>query len=237
MPADALSNTFEMEWPPRSGRREVFPEIDRVGWFDPDEARRRVKASQIPLIDRLEAALEAELHRRPASATGRPPPDRDPDERRVRAGRDERAAVRGDHVEQQQVRARRGRGRERQRRVERLAGREADREVRADRLVRGIGRQRRAAGERDPAAGQLGDRRRDPARQVRGRLDGRRAPCRDAEVPDPDAERRRRHRPTRSAVGAAWTSPSKSPVTRTMSDGMSAWVDRVVGHAVGVVQA
>lgn len=57
--ADALSNTFEMEWPPRSGRREVFPEIDRVGWFDPGEARRRIKATQIPFIDRLEAALEA----------------------------------------------------------------------------------------------------------------------------------------------------------------------------------
>jgi predicted NUDIX family NTP pyrophosphohydrolase len=55
--AAALSNTFEMEWPPRSGRREVFPEIDRVGWFLPDEARRRLKASQIPFIDRLEAAL------------------------------------------------------------------------------------------------------------------------------------------------------------------------------------
>ena len=55
--AAALSNTFEMEWPPRSGHRQVFPEIDRVGWFDPAEARRRIKASQIPLIDRLEAAL------------------------------------------------------------------------------------------------------------------------------------------------------------------------------------
>ena len=55
--AMALSNTFEMEWPPRSGHRQVFPEIDRVGWFDPAEARRRIKASQIPLIDRLEAAL------------------------------------------------------------------------------------------------------------------------------------------------------------------------------------
>ena len=55
--AEAMSNTFEMEWPPRSGRREVFPEIDRVAWFEPDEARQRVKASQIPLIDRLEAAL------------------------------------------------------------------------------------------------------------------------------------------------------------------------------------
>jgi predicted NUDIX family NTP pyrophosphohydrolase len=56
-PAEALSNTFEMEWPPRSGRREIFPEIDRVAWFDPDEARRRIKPTQIPFIERLEDAL------------------------------------------------------------------------------------------------------------------------------------------------------------------------------------
>ncbi len=55
--ADARSNEFEMEWPPRSGRHERFPEIDRVEWFDLDEARRRVKPTQIPLIDRLETAL------------------------------------------------------------------------------------------------------------------------------------------------------------------------------------
>ena len=55
---DARSNEFEMEWPPRSGRRERFPEIDRVEWFDLDEARRRVKPTQLPLIDRLEDALE-----------------------------------------------------------------------------------------------------------------------------------------------------------------------------------
>jgi predicted NUDIX family NTP pyrophosphohydrolase len=56
-PATARSETFEMEWPPRSGRREAFPEIDRIGWFDPDEARRRIKDTQIPLIDRLVEAL------------------------------------------------------------------------------------------------------------------------------------------------------------------------------------
>jgi predicted NUDIX family NTP pyrophosphohydrolase len=53
----ATSNTFEIAWPPGSGRRETFPEIDRVAWFDPAEARRRLKPTQIPLIDRLEAAL------------------------------------------------------------------------------------------------------------------------------------------------------------------------------------
>jgi predicted NUDIX family NTP pyrophosphohydrolase len=56
-PSAAHSNTFEMEWPPRSGRHITVPEIDRVAWFVPDEARRRIKDTQIPLIDRLEAAL------------------------------------------------------------------------------------------------------------------------------------------------------------------------------------
>ena len=59
-PATARSNVFELEWPPRSGRRERFPEIDRVAWFAPGEARRRVKPAQIPLIDRLIAALDGE---------------------------------------------------------------------------------------------------------------------------------------------------------------------------------
>ena len=56
-PTTARSNEYELEGPPRSGKRERFPEIDRVAWFDLDEARRRVKPTQIPLIDRLEAAL------------------------------------------------------------------------------------------------------------------------------------------------------------------------------------
>jgi predicted NUDIX family NTP pyrophosphohydrolase len=56
-PATARSNVFELEWPPRSGRRECFPELDRVAWFAPDEARRRVKPTQIPFIDRLIAAV------------------------------------------------------------------------------------------------------------------------------------------------------------------------------------
>jgi predicted NUDIX family NTP pyrophosphohydrolase len=56
-PELASSNTIWLEWPPRSGQRQAFPEIDRVAWFDPDEARRRIKPTQIPFIDRLEAAL------------------------------------------------------------------------------------------------------------------------------------------------------------------------------------
>jgi predicted NUDIX family NTP pyrophosphohydrolase len=56
-PDDAHSNLFTMTWPPRSGRVASFPELDRVAWFRLDEARRRVKETQIPLLDRLEAAL------------------------------------------------------------------------------------------------------------------------------------------------------------------------------------
>jgi predicted NUDIX family NTP pyrophosphohydrolase len=58
-PATSVSNTFEMSWPPGSGRLASFPEIDRVAWFDPAEARRRIKATQIPLIDRLEESLSS----------------------------------------------------------------------------------------------------------------------------------------------------------------------------------
>jgi predicted NUDIX family NTP pyrophosphohydrolase len=56
-PALAHSNTFSLEWPPRSGRFQDFPEIDRVEWFGLDEARRRLKAAQLPFIERLMAAL------------------------------------------------------------------------------------------------------------------------------------------------------------------------------------
>ena len=58
-PENAVSNTFEMEWPPRSGRRQVFPEIDRVAWFSPGEARRRLKPTQVPFIDRLVDAIRS----------------------------------------------------------------------------------------------------------------------------------------------------------------------------------
>ncbi|MGD0443931.1 MAG: NUDIX domain-containing protein [Edaphobacter sp.] len=52
-PALLRSNVFEMEWPPRSGRVQSFPEVDRGGWFTLDEARRRILKSQEPLLDLL----------------------------------------------------------------------------------------------------------------------------------------------------------------------------------------
>jgi len=56
-PADLASNTFEMEWPPRSGRRQSFPEIDRAVWFGVAEARKRILKGQALFIDRLLEAL------------------------------------------------------------------------------------------------------------------------------------------------------------------------------------
>jgi predicted NUDIX family NTP pyrophosphohydrolase len=54
-PVAAVSNTAETEWPRGSGRRITFPEVDRWGWFTPEEARRKVIAAQAELIERLEA--------------------------------------------------------------------------------------------------------------------------------------------------------------------------------------
>jgi predicted NUDIX family NTP pyrophosphohydrolase len=56
-PAAAVSNTFEMEWPPFSGTVATFPEIDRVAWFGLGEAREKIKGAQAPFLDRLVAAL------------------------------------------------------------------------------------------------------------------------------------------------------------------------------------
>ncbi len=53
----STSNTFELEWPPRSGRMQQFPEIDRAVWFDLDTARRKLLPAQRVLIDRLEELL------------------------------------------------------------------------------------------------------------------------------------------------------------------------------------
>lgn len=49
---------FELEWPPRSGRFQQVPEVDRVQWFTPDEARPRLFAGQPALLDRLAELLE-----------------------------------------------------------------------------------------------------------------------------------------------------------------------------------
>ena len=53
------SNTFELEWPPRSGRRSGFPEVDRAEWFGLTEARERIHPAQAELIDRLMSRFDS----------------------------------------------------------------------------------------------------------------------------------------------------------------------------------
>jgi predicted NUDIX family NTP pyrophosphohydrolase len=57
--ADFSSNVFEMEWPPHSGKRQKFPEVDRVAYFDLETARRKILPSQLPFIDELVEKLGA----------------------------------------------------------------------------------------------------------------------------------------------------------------------------------
>jgi predicted NUDIX family NTP pyrophosphohydrolase len=52
-PARLASNTFSMEWPPRSGRQQDFPEVDRAGWFGLEEAREKILPAQAEFLDRL----------------------------------------------------------------------------------------------------------------------------------------------------------------------------------------
>jgi predicted NUDIX family NTP pyrophosphohydrolase len=56
-PAALTSNTFEIEWPPRSGRRASFPEIDRIAFFAMDDAARKVMPAQLPLLRRAQQAF------------------------------------------------------------------------------------------------------------------------------------------------------------------------------------
>jgi len=54
--AAVVSNTFETEWPPRSGRMQTFPEVDRAAWFALDAARVKLNPAQCELLDRLTAS-------------------------------------------------------------------------------------------------------------------------------------------------------------------------------------
>jgi predicted NUDIX family NTP pyrophosphohydrolase len=58
-PASLASNSFEMEWPPRSGKRQEFPEVDRAEWFDRAAAREKILPAQAELLDRLLERLGA----------------------------------------------------------------------------------------------------------------------------------------------------------------------------------
>jgi predicted NUDIX family NTP pyrophosphohydrolase len=56
--ASLKSNMFEMEWPPRSGQRQSFPELDRAAWFDITEAKEKILKGQVVFLSRLLAAIE-----------------------------------------------------------------------------------------------------------------------------------------------------------------------------------
>jgi len=64
-PARLRSNTFSMEWPPRSGRQASFPEIDRAAWFGLDEARSRILLGQVGFLDAIAARLADRDRRQP----------------------------------------------------------------------------------------------------------------------------------------------------------------------------
>lgn len=57
-PARLRSNTFSIEWPPRSGRHQVFPEIDRAAWFALNVARIKISKGQVGFLDELESKLK-----------------------------------------------------------------------------------------------------------------------------------------------------------------------------------
>jgi predicted NUDIX family NTP pyrophosphohydrolase len=62
-PASVRSNSVSIEWPPRSGRRATFPEVDRAAWFALDDARRKILQGQRPLFDELRERLAGERRR------------------------------------------------------------------------------------------------------------------------------------------------------------------------------
>jgi predicted NUDIX family NTP pyrophosphohydrolase len=58
-PDKLACNMFEIEWPPRSRKRESFPEVDRVAWFGLDDAREKMLTYQLPWLDELERSLQS----------------------------------------------------------------------------------------------------------------------------------------------------------------------------------
>jgi len=63
--ASITSNTFLMEWPPRSGKQQAFPEVDRGAWFTLETARKKILDGQRGFIDQLQARLDARANSPP----------------------------------------------------------------------------------------------------------------------------------------------------------------------------
>lgn len=62
-PAQITSNTFEMEWPPRSGQYKPFPEVDKADWFTMNEAKQKINQGQAGFIDELASKLGLSAHK------------------------------------------------------------------------------------------------------------------------------------------------------------------------------
>jgi predicted NUDIX family NTP pyrophosphohydrolase len=62
-PATLRSNTFTLEWPPRSGKRREVPEVDRAAWFTPEEAARKLLKGQRPILEALLRRLAQDRQR------------------------------------------------------------------------------------------------------------------------------------------------------------------------------
>lgn len=62
-----VSNTFELEWPPRSGKKREFPEVDQARYFSVAEARVKMHPAELPLVERLLVLLREQLHSEPHS--------------------------------------------------------------------------------------------------------------------------------------------------------------------------
>lgn len=56
-PSTVRSNTFSMEWPPRSGKQQEFPEVDRAAWFEIEAAKKRINQGQVGLLEELQSML------------------------------------------------------------------------------------------------------------------------------------------------------------------------------------
>jgi len=63
------SNTFQMEWPPKSGQQQDFQEVDKAGWFSPEKAMEKLNQAQVPLVERLTEELGIKPDPKPEQTT------------------------------------------------------------------------------------------------------------------------------------------------------------------------
>jgi predicted NUDIX family NTP pyrophosphohydrolase len=80
--ATMSSNMIELDWPPFTGRKKLFPEVDKWVYYGPEKARAHIKETQAPLLDRLDAILAGAAASDPAAPAGPAQPNQDESMRR-----------------------------------------------------------------------------------------------------------------------------------------------------------